>query len=523
MSGRGFYRLAPEEQRRQSFKRLRRYLLDYIEPYHPYLRRRYREAGIYLPGIRTYEDFCRLPVISKDDYRPDPRAFILQPKFPGREKEIPYDTAPIAGRLLLKYVWQALINRPRDLSGYFRKNDFKTEKVGRKAAWEWLPIHFHGSAGTTGDPTPAAYTARDIWVPLQEMAHFAFIRPDVLDGKTRYVHFADRAMNLFPGMPHLAFFQTVISKFLLSQSILDTGGGRVMPTERQIEVFAKQGFHAMTAIPSYFTHWLREAAAAREQGKIDNLANFFIVLLGGEGASDSLKKYFREMAKRAGAHEDFHIIETYGMTEMKWAFLECFDDRGMHLNPKFFYWEVLDPETLQPVADGQPGVIVFSHIDWRGTVFIRYNTGDLAAGGIRWERCAYCGRTFPILHGPLYRAVKDFTKIKGTRVSLPELIRIVRDEPGVRDFQVILDKEISGDEFSRDWMRLRVLPEPNADRDDLQRRLREKIRVDLEISPNEIVFEENEQQFTDELFAKTGIKAEYIVDRRPRSPHSAAH
>ena len=516
MGKKDFYRLEPDIQKRQSFKRLLSYLRNYIGPYHPYLRRRYREEGIDLGRIATYEDFCRLPVVSKVDYRPDPRAFILQPKFPGREDLIPYDTARIARKLLVKYLVQAIFNVPRDYSHYFRRNKFKEDTVGRKVAWEWLPIHFHGSAGTTGDPTPATYTARDIWGPIRELTHFIFIRPDATEPGKRYVQFTDRMMNLFPGMPHLAFFQTIISKFLLGMSTFDTGGGNVMPTERQIEVFAQQEFNGLTAIPSYFAHWLRKAVEAKEKGEIKGLTGLFAVVLGGEGASSTLKQYFHDMARRAGATEDFHCIESYGMTEMKWAFLECYDDMGMHLNPKYFYWEILDPDTLKPVGEGEPGVVVFSHIDWRGTTFIRYNTGDLAAGGIHWKRCEYCGYTFPILRGPLYRAVKDFSKIKGTRVSLPEFVRILQDEPGVRNFQIVLDKEVSGDEFSRDWVRLRVLPETGADTEHLEQRLRKQVKIQLEISPNEVLFETDEEKFNRELFAKTGIKAEYIVDLRPQ-------
>ena len=516
MSERNFYRLDPTVQKRQCFDRLLRYLNKYAYPYHPHFRETCKKEGIDVAKLRTYEDFCKIPVISKKEYRKDSRAFILQPKFPGREHLIPYDTEPIAKSMLVKYLMRAILNHPVDYSDYFRKNRFKEDKVGRRVAWEWLPIHFHGSAGTTGDPTPAVYTAYDIWRPIQELAHFTFIRPDKLEPGRKYVETTDRLMNLFPGMPHLAFFQTVISKFMLSMTSFDTGGGNVMPTERQIEVFASQNFNGLSAIPSYFTHWIRKAVEAKERGEIDGLTGLFAVVLGGEGASDSLKQYFRDMAKRAGARDDFHVIESYGMTEMKWAFMECSDETGIHLNPKYFFWEVLDPDTLEPVPEGEPGVVVFSHIDWRGTVFVRYNTGDLAAGGVKWRRCEDCGYTFPILRGPLYRAVKDFTKIKGTRVSLPEFVRIVRDEPGVRNFQIVLDKEVSGDEFSRDWVRLRVLPDQGIDTEDLEGRLKKRIKIYLEISPNEVQFETNEDKFSAELFEKTGIKAEYILDLRPK-------
>ena len=516
MSERNFYRLDPQTQRQQSFQRLRGFLKHYVQPYHPHFRDSLKKQGVSVEHVRTYKDFCSLSVVSKADYRVDPRAFVLQPKFPGREQLVPYDTAPIDKMNLMKYIARAVLNWPKDYSSYFRKNRFKEDKVGRRVAWEWMPIHFHGSSGTTGDPTPAVYTTYDIFNPIKEMAHFTFIRPDVMDPNRKYVELTDRLMNLFPGMPHLAFFQTVISKFMLGMCSFDTGGGAVMPTERQIEVFASQNFTGLSAIPSYFTHWIRKAVEAKEAGKIKGLNELFAVVLGGEGASDTLKDYFREMAKRAGARSDFHVIESYGMTEMKWAFMECHEGSGIHLNPKYFYWETLDPKTLEPVGEGKPGLVVFSHIGWRGTMFVRYNTGDIAAGGIRWQTCDHCGYTFPILRGPLYRAAKDFTKIKGTRVSLPEFVRIIRDEPGVRNFQIVLDKETSGDELSRDFVRLRILPESDCDNEILRLRLTRMVKTYLEITPNEFLFETDEERFSAELFAKTGIKAEYIVDLRPQ-------
>ena len=106
---------------------------------------------------------------------------------------------------------------------------------------------------------------------------------------------------------------------------------------------------------------------------------------------------------------------------------------------------MLDPKTNEPVPEGEPGVLTFSHIDWRGTTFLRYYTGDLITGGVRWERCKFCGLTYPIMYPPIMRAKKDFTKLKGTRVSLMELVSSIRDTGGVYQFQAILDNEVPGD------------------------------------------------------------------------------
>jgi phenylacetate-CoA ligase len=76
----------------------------------------------------------------------------------------------------------------------------------------------------------------------------------------------------------------------------------------------------------------------------------------------------------------------------------------------------------QPVKPGEPGVLVFTHIGWRGTVLVRYWTGDLIHGGMIRDRCPHCGWTFPRIFPPICRAEADFSKIKGARVELPLLI-----------------------------------------------------------------------------------------------------
>ncbi len=133
------------------------------------------------------------------------------------------------------------------------------------------------------------------------------------------------------------------------------------------------------------------------------------------------------------------------------------------------------------MPEGEPGVLVFSHIDWRGTVLVRYWTGDLAKGGLRWERCRCCGYTFPLLFGPICRAEKDFTKIKGTLVDLSQLVDCIRGTPGVRLFQVVLANENAAGELSNDLLTLHILPEAGQDLADLEQRLRQCVKATFEV------------------------------------------
>jgi phenylacetate-CoA ligase len=274
------------------------------------------------------------------------------------------------------------------------------------------------------------------------------------------------------------------------------------------------GFSTVVAIPSYLVHWLRRAIVLRNENKLAPLTTLRRVILGAEPVSEALREQLRRLAVDAGADPGLRIVQTAGMTEMKWTFFECSERAGVHLNPKFFYWELLHPDTRQPVAPGEPGVLVFTHIGWRGTVLVRYWTGDLVKGGMRWERCEHCGYTFPRIFTPICRATKDFTKLKGARVDLPVLAETVRATPGVRQFQISLESENTEVEFSRDVLVVHVAAESGVSQDQVAGAIRERVKASTEVTPDRIVFEEDEAALERRLFGNRAMKAEYVVERR---------
>jgi phenylacetate-CoA ligase len=511
-----FYRMEPRAQREQVFRNLLKYIREVVYPYHPAFRKMCQEFDVDPRRFRTYEDFQQLPVVTKSDYRAAPLSYVLQPTFPGKTPL--YPTSPINRKYLVKYLAQAALNYPRVKTGLFRRETLR-EKVEQRAIREWFPIHTHVSSGSTGEPTPVLYTHRDLTEILPELA--ASQMAQVLRTDVPAFRYDNRRMNIFPGAPHLAFFQSVFIKTTLGLNMFDTFGGKVIPTDRQIEIFANGGFHSLAAVPSYLVHWLRRAVELREAGKVKPFGeNFVMAVLGGEPVSEPMRKYIHELAARMGAHPQFRILETLGSTELRWAGSECFEGSGIHLNPKYYFCEVLDPVTRKPVADGEPGVLTFSHVGWRGTVFTRYWSGDLVQGGGTWDRCPSCGYTFFRVRGPIARADKDFTKIKGVQVALQQLVGAVRDSAGVRNCQVILEKDARDGAFGRDLVTVRVLPEPGADRDAVAAAVRESVRTATELSPDRIVFEADAPAFEAELFSRTGIKADFLVDRR--DPGAAA-
>lgn len=493
------YYWSPERQRRWSEEKLLRYVRSHILTYHPYYRNKCREMGIGAGDLRSYEDFRKFPLVTKADLVKDHLAFILQPAFPGR-KPLYENIAPIRKTELLKYACRAVRQPlPPGATGEDRTLRKRIEVHARR---EWFPIHFHASGGTTGNPSPAVYTHHDIFN----------VTPNIVVMSSWCGLKADQKMlNLFPAAPHLAFFQVVFSQFLMAGNVFHTCGGSVIPTERQIQICENLGFDNVVAIPSYLTYWLEVAEKMRKRGEIKKIDTIKCAVVSGEPMVPAYRDRIKSQFAAIGS-DNVKIIEGYGMTELKGAFYECGEGSGIHLNPEHYFWEVLDPETKEPVPDGHEGVLTFSHIDFRGTVLIRFYTGDLIKGMV-WDKCEHCGHTGPRLLTPLCRAVKDFTKIKGARVNLLNLQTAIRSTPGVESFHIVITKEKTGDPFSRDWVRVHVAKKADAAEEAIAPAMKKNVKLDCEISPSEIVFNTAEE-IERMLFARTNLKADWIVDER---------
>ncbi len=493
------YEWTPEEQREYSLGKLFKYIKDYVQPHHPYYRKLFKDNKVDPDRLRSYDDLRRIPVTTKEDTQEDQKAFILQP----RTEDCPYDVEEVGRARELRYVWETLTTRyMRDVYG--RPRSFM-DRVKQTALGEWNPIHFHVSGGTTGLPSMATYTNHDLKKVIPHIASMLYLfgwEPSM------------RGLNLFPGLPHLAFFQVIFAEFTVDRGlgIFHTFGGKAIPTERQVVIAGMMPFDMYIAIPSYLTYWLKTAAGLIEMG-VPKPAPVKYAVCAAEPMSDEYKDRLKDQFEKIGS-PDVKIIEGYGSTELRAAFFECDEKANLHLNPEFYFWEVLDPETREPVKWGEPGVLCFSHIDWRGTVLLRYWMGDLIQGGVVWEKCPKCGLTLPILRPPIGRAARDFTKIKGARVPHINFQNAVRRVEGVESFQVVITKEVEEDVTSRDRVIVFASLKEGADPDLVKANITKQVKIDTEISPDEIIIEQPEK-IEQRLFERTGLKAEWVVDSRP--------
>ncbi len=228
----------------------------------------------------------------------------------------------------------------------------------------------HGSSGTTGKPTFVAYTHGDLerWSGL--CARFLVaggLRPDHL------VHVAF-GYGLFTG------------GFGLHQGIERVGAG-IVPvaggnTPRQVMLLRDLRPDVLVCTPSYALHI---AEVARADGGDPRELGLAFGHFGGEPWTEEMRfEIERELGIRA--------FNNYGLSEVIGPGVsgECAARTGMHVAEDHFLVECVDPWTLEPVADGEVGELVFTSLTKEAMPILRYRTRDLAA--LDRSPCP-CGRT----------------------------------------------------------------------------------------------------------------------------------
>ncbi|WP_084516204.1 phenylacetate--CoA ligase PaaK [Microbacterium luticocti] len=216
----------------------------------------------------------------------------------------------------------------------------------------------HASSGTTGRPTVVGYTEGDLqrWAQLVARSlRAAGVRPGMK------VHNA-YGYGLFTGGLGLHD-----GAALLGATVIPISGGQ---TARQVQLIQDFEPEVITCTPSY----LLTIADAMEAAGIDPASTSLrIGVLGAEPWTNELRG---EIERRLG----IDAVDIYGLSEVMGPGVanECVETKdGPHVWEDHFLPEVIDPETGEPVADGEPGELVFTSLTKEAFPVIRYRTRDL--------------------------------------------------------------------------------------------------------------------------------------------------
>lgn len=218
-------------------------------------------------------------------------------------------------------------------------------------------------------------------------------------------------------------------------------------TDRQLMFMTDLGTTILCCTPSYAAYL---AESIKERGIQDQI-RLKAGIFGAEAWSEEMRHTIEEGL-------GIKAYDIYGLTEIEGpgVAFECQEQNGMHICEDYFIPEILDPETLEPVPDGQIGELVFTSFAKEAFPLIRYRTKDITY--ITHEKCK-CGRTHARIHRLMGRT-DDMLIIKGVNVYPSQIEEVLIKKGMPENYQLIIDRVHNGDTLD---VNVEMTPEMAAD------------------------------------------------------------
>ena len=277
-------------------------------------------------------------------------------------------------------------------------------------------VRIHASSGTTGKQTVVGYTQNDIQVWSTAAA-----RAIVAAGGTRndLVHVA-YGYGLFTGGLGLHY-----GAEKLGATAVPVSSGN---TKRQVQILQDYGSDILCCTPSY-AMFIGETV--RDMGIDPKTLPLRAGIFGAEPWTDEMRKEIENLL-------DIKAYDIYGLSEIAGPGVayncECQD--GLHVCEDFFFPEVIDPDTLQPLPDGEFGELVFTCIGKEALPLVRYRTRDICA--LTHEKCA-CGRTTVRMAKPRGRS-DDMLIIRGVNVFPSQVEHVLLEMKMSPNYHIVVDR-----------------------------------------------------------------------------------
>lgn len=253
---------------------------------------------------------------------------------------------------------------------YTTKDDLRDNyPFGLFAIPESEVVRLHASSGTTGKATVVGYSRRDIEIWQECVARVLAMAGIGKNDKLQVSY----GYGLFTGGLGLHYGAENLGATVVPMS---TGN-----TKKQITMMEDFGCTAIACTPSYLLHITE---ALQESGKMDSI-KLKAAILGAEPWTDNMRREIEDK---------LHIkaYDIYGLSEVMGPGVaaDCEYHKGLHIYEDHFLPEIIDPDTLEPVAEGEVGELVFTTITKEALPLFRYRTKDLTS--ISYDKCE-CGRT----------------------------------------------------------------------------------------------------------------------------------
>ncbi len=278
-------------------------------------------------------------------------------------------------------------------------------------------VRLHSSSGTTGKPIVVGYTRGDINTWSELCARVAALAGCVP---------ADRAQMAFLYGMFTGGWGMHYGLERLGATVIPAGSGN---TERHLMMMQDFGTTALISTPSYALYM---AEVGERMGIEFAKLPLRVGLFGGEPSGEGMR---REIEKR------LHIRATdnYGLSEVMGPGVsgECECQCGLHLAEDHFLLEVVDPESGEPLPEGEEGELVVTTLTKEAIPVLRYRTHDLTC--IDTEPCE-CGRTCARMR-KVRKRTDDMLIIRGVNVFPSQIEDVLLQVEGIEPhYQIVVDR-----------------------------------------------------------------------------------
>ena len=319
-------------------------------------------------------------------------------------------------------------------------------------------VRVHASSGTTGKKKVLAYTQKDI----DDWADF-FARCYEMAGLTH----EDRVqVTAGYGLWTAGIgFQLGCERF--GAMAIPVGPGN-LDLQCQLLVDFQTTFLVSTSSMA-----LLMAEEVNRRGILGDI-NLKKVTIGSERTSDAMRARIGDLLKLE------HMFDTPGMTELygPGTGLDCVYHTGIHYWADYYILEILDPDTLKPVPEGETGEMVVTTLRKEATPLIRYRTRDLTR--LIPGDCP-CGSILP-RHDRILGRSDDMIIVRAVNIYPGQIDHVLSGIEGIgSEYQIHLDRREDG----KDYMTLKVERDENVDssrNSDLAGKIEDEIKKQIMVS-----------------------------------------
>lgn len=280
-------------------------------------------------------------------------------------------------------------------------------------------VYISASSGSTGVPTASPFTAQDFdaWMDYEARQFWSSgLRPE-----DRYCHSLN--FSLFVGGPCVLGAQKL--------GALSIHAGTV-PSERLLAILRQFQATAMWTTPSYA--WYLGETAIKEGIDIRTELNVKRIFVAGEPGGS-----IPETRQRIEALWGASVYDYYGLSDIFGSCAGmCEEKHGLHWADDHILVEVLDPDSGEPVKEGERGEMVLTTLKKAARPMIRFRTGDIVS--FTSEPCR-CGRTSQRLMG-VHGRLDDMLIIKGVNIFPSDIEALARKQDALTgEYKLIVTRE----------------------------------------------------------------------------------